>query len=164
MDVSTLAKQTLKWKAKEPWTTYCIFCRNAGILCLIGVANLMDLPPLFLIDDLCAYEYREIYYPAPLLELWMRSAQPPISLLSYERQLNKFIFSVCTGRTSIALHPEPARANWICKSLQFNQFVPRRNTEVYLIEFGESFQCWVSVTGCFFSSVRYFPSLLDRYF
>uniref|UniRef100_A0A2C9VJ27 Uncharacterized protein n=1 Tax=Manihot esculenta TaxID=3983 RepID=A0A2C9VJ27_MANES len=94
----------------------------------------------------------------------MRSAQPPISLLSYERQLNKFIFSVCTGRTSIALHPEPARANWICKSLQFNQFVPRRNTEVYLIEFGESFQCWVSVTGCFFSSVRYFPSLLDRYF
>uniref|UniRef100_A0A2C9VMJ2 Uncharacterized protein n=1 Tax=Manihot esculenta TaxID=3983 RepID=A0A2C9VMJ2_MANES len=94
-----------------------------GISCLIEVVNLMDLPPLFLIDDLCAYEYREIYYPAPLLELWMRSAQPPISLLFYERQLNKFIFSVCTKRTSIALHSEPSRANWICKSLQFNHLV-----------------------------------------
>ncbi|KAG8644865.1 sister chromatid cohesion 1 protein 1 [Manihot esculenta] len=47
------------------------------IMSTMKVANLMDLPPTVLMDDLYTPENRQIYYPAPLLELWMKSTQPP---------------------------------------------------------------------------------------
>lgn len=39
--------------------------------------DLMDIPPVVLACGLFDKGNRQIYYPAPLLELWMRSTQPP---------------------------------------------------------------------------------------
>ncbi|GFY83485.1 Rad21/Rec8-like family protein [Actinidia rufa] len=41
------------------------------------IKDLMDLPPTVLVCGLFATGNREIHYPAPLLELWMKSTQPP---------------------------------------------------------------------------------------
>lgn len=41
------------------------------------IGNLMDLPPTVLLCGLFTTGNREIHYPAPLLELWVRSTQPP---------------------------------------------------------------------------------------
>ncbi|KAG5533540.1 hypothetical protein RHGRI_027657 [Rhododendron griersonianum] len=41
------------------------------------IGNLMDLPPIVLLCGLFTTGNREIHYPAPLLELWVRSTQPP---------------------------------------------------------------------------------------
>ncbi|PSS32518.1 Sister chromatid cohesion 1 protein [Actinidia chinensis var. chinensis] len=41
------------------------------------IKDLMDLPPTVLVCGLFATGNGEIHYPAPLLELWMRSTQPP---------------------------------------------------------------------------------------
>ncbi|XP_059627076.1 sister chromatid cohesion 1 protein 1 [Cornus florida] len=50
-------------------------CLNS--MSTMKIANLMELPPVVLICGLFDTGNREIYYPAPLLELWMRSTQPP---------------------------------------------------------------------------------------
>lgn len=47
------------------------------IMFTMKVANLMELPPTVLIDDLATNGNTQIYYPAPLLELWKKSTQPP---------------------------------------------------------------------------------------
>lgn len=54
-----------------------IWQARRDIMSTMKVANLMDLPPTVLMDDLYTPENRQIYYPAPLLELWMKSTQPP---------------------------------------------------------------------------------------
>ncbi|GFY82084.1 Rad21/Rec8-like family protein [Actinidia rufa] len=41
------------------------------------IRDLMDLPPTVLVCGLFVTGNRGIHYPAPLLELWMRSTQPP---------------------------------------------------------------------------------------
>lgn len=41
------------------------------------IGNLMDLPPTVLLSELFTTGNREVHYPAPLLELWVRSTQPP---------------------------------------------------------------------------------------
>ena len=43
----------------------------------VKIANLMELPPSTLIDGILTSGTGEIQYPAPLLELWMRSIQLP---------------------------------------------------------------------------------------
>ncbi|KAF7132590.1 hypothetical protein RHSIM_Rhsim09G0179600 [Rhododendron simsii] len=50
-------------------------CFNAMSTMKIG--NLMDLPPTVLLCGLFTTGNREVHYPAPLLELWVRSTQPP---------------------------------------------------------------------------------------
>ncbi|EEF41480.1 cohesin subunit rad21, putative [Ricinus communis] len=67
------------------------------IMSKMKTANLMELPPLVLIDDLSANANGEIYYPAPLLELWMKSTQPPHDSPS--------------ARTSAPLPPEPSSSS-----------------------------------------------------
>ncbi|KAJ6309415.1 hypothetical protein OIU77_015214 [Salix suchowensis] len=63
-----------------------------GIMSTSKISNLMELPPTVLIDD---NGNREIYYPAPLLELWNKSTRPPHESPSEER-------------TSAPLPPEPS--------------------------------------------------------
>ncbi|KAL2317099.1 hypothetical protein Fmac_030975 [Flemingia macrophylla] len=41
------------------------------------IANLMKLPPVVLIGDLFTRENNDIYYPKPILDLWIKSNQPP---------------------------------------------------------------------------------------
>ncbi|XP_050208798.1 sister chromatid cohesion 1 protein 1 isoform X2 [Mercurialis annua] len=67
------------------------------IMSTMKVADMMRLPPLVLIDDLSTNGGKEIYYPAPLLELWMRSTQPPHDSPS--------------ARTSVPLPPEPSSSS-----------------------------------------------------
>ncbi|KAJ6901222.1 hypothetical protein NC651_019082 [Populus alba x Populus x berolinensis] len=65
-----------------------------GIMSTTKISNLMELPPTVLIDD---NGNREIYYPAPLLELWTKSTQPPHDSPS--------------ERTSAPLPPEPSKSS-----------------------------------------------------
>lgn len=44
---------------------------------IMKMTDLMDIPPVVLACGLFAKGSKQIYYPAPLLELWMRSTQPP---------------------------------------------------------------------------------------
>jgi len=37
----------------------------------------MKLPPVALSGDLFTAENNDIYYPAPILDLWIKSIQPP---------------------------------------------------------------------------------------
>ncbi|WCJ19937.1 Sister chromatid cohesion 1 protein 1 [Euphorbia peplus] len=60
------------------------------------VADLMELPPLVVLEDLSTRD-NQIYYPAPLLDLWRRSTQPPHDSPS--------------ARTSVPLPPEPSSAS-----------------------------------------------------
>ncbi|CAL0317623.1 unnamed protein product [Lupinus luteus] len=48
-----------------------------NIMSSTKIANLMKLPPVVLIGDLYNNENGDIYYPAPLLDLWTKSTQPP---------------------------------------------------------------------------------------
>ncbi|KAK3229502.1 hypothetical protein Dsin_001383 [Dipteronia sinensis] len=50
---------------------------SSDLLSTVKIANLMELPPLVLVDDLFTKENRAIYYPDALLELWTKSTQPP---------------------------------------------------------------------------------------
>ncbi|KAF3976793.1 hypothetical protein CMV_000048 [Castanea mollissima] len=51
--------------------------KHADIMSTMKIVNLMELPPVVLIGDLFINGAREVYYPPPLLELWMKSIQPP---------------------------------------------------------------------------------------
>ncbi|CAM8965011.1 unnamed protein product [Rhodiola kirilowii] len=67
-----------------------------------GLPNLklsyrMELPPLVLLFGLFTTGNQEIYYPAPILELWTRSTQPPHDTPS--------------GRTSPPQPPEPSSSS-----------------------------------------------------
>ncbi|KAG8380863.1 hypothetical protein BUALT_Bualt06G0060700 [Buddleja alternifolia] len=44
---------------------------------MMKIATLMDLPSVVLMEKLFENANKQIYYPAPLLEVWMRSTQPP---------------------------------------------------------------------------------------
>ncbi|KAI8027314.1 Sister chromatid cohesion 1 protein 1 [Camellia lanceoleosa] len=61
------------------------------------IGNLMELPPVALICGLSTTGNREIHYPAPLLELWMRSTIPTRGLPS--------------GRKSPPQPPEPSSSS-----------------------------------------------------
>ncbi|XP_010658236.1 sister chromatid cohesion 1 protein 1 isoform X2 [Vitis vinifera] len=51
--------------------------RRKNLMPIVKIANLMELPPSTLIDGILTSGTGEIQYPAPLLELWMRSIQLP---------------------------------------------------------------------------------------
>ncbi|XP_019461100.1 PREDICTED: sister chromatid cohesion 1 protein 1 isoform X2 [Lupinus angustifolius] len=48
-----------------------------NIMSSTKIAKLMKIPPVALISDLYNNETGDIYYPAPLLDLWNKSTQPP---------------------------------------------------------------------------------------
>ncbi|XP_061351696.1 sister chromatid cohesion 1 protein 1 [Gastrolobium bilobum] len=51
--------------------------KRTDIMSSTKIATLMKLPPVVLIGDLFTSENKDIYYPAPILELWIKSTQPP---------------------------------------------------------------------------------------
>ncbi|KAL2549793.1 Sister chromatid cohesion 1 protein 1 [Forsythia ovata] len=67
--------------------------KNLNVMSTMKIARLMELPPVVLTEELFGGN-REVHYPAPLLELWLRSTQPPQDSPS--------------GRTSV---PEPPEAS-----------------------------------------------------
>ncbi|CAA2998325.1 sister chromatid cohesion 1 1 [Olea europaea subsp. europaea] len=50
--------------------------KNLNVMPTMKIARLMELPPVVLMEKLFMGN-REVHYPAPLLELWMRITQPP---------------------------------------------------------------------------------------
>uniref|UniRef100_A0A2N9IX06 Rad21/Rec8-like protein N-terminal domain-containing protein n=1 Tax=Fagus sylvatica TaxID=28930 RepID=A0A2N9IX06_FAGSY len=68
--------------------------KRADIKSTMKIANLMDLPPVVLIGDLFINGSTTVYYPQPLLKLWMKSIQPPHDSAS--------------ERTSPPVPPEPS--------------------------------------------------------
>ncbi|KAL6977504.1 hypothetical protein U1Q18_026303, partial [Sarracenia purpurea var. burkii] len=72
------------------------------------IGNLMELPPIVLICGL-ATGNGEIHYPEPLLELWMRSTQPPFDSIS--------------GRISPPPPPEPSSSSPADRA-QYNDPMP----------------------------------------
>uniref|UniRef100_A0A7N0RII7 Rad21/Rec8-like protein N-terminal domain-containing protein n=1 Tax=Kalanchoe fedtschenkoi TaxID=63787 RepID=A0A7N0RII7_KALFE len=67
--------------------------QSTGVLPNMKLSYLMELPPLVLLCGLFINESQEIYYPPPILELWMRNTQPPQDTPS--------------GKTSLPQPPEP---------------------------------------------------------
>ncbi|WVY89990.1 hypothetical protein V8G54_035504 [Vigna mungo] len=51
--------------------------QQTNVLSSTKIANLMKLPPVALSGDLFTAENNDIYYPAPILDLWIKSIQPP---------------------------------------------------------------------------------------
>ncbi|XP_023552287.1 sister chromatid cohesion 1 protein 1-like [Cucurbita pepo subsp. pepo] len=51
--------------------------KRTGAMSSMKIATLMDLPPVVLSGRLFTDGSREVYYPAPLLELWMKSIRDP---------------------------------------------------------------------------------------
>ncbi|KAK7385785.1 hypothetical protein VNO78_31644 [Psophocarpus tetragonolobus] len=51
--------------------------KQADVMSSKKIANLMKLPPVVLIGDLFTAENNDIYYPTPILDLWIKSIQPP---------------------------------------------------------------------------------------
>ncbi|GLT78914.1 hypothetical protein SLA2020_504320 [Shorea laevis] len=49
---------------------------RTNIMSRMKIAKLMDLPAVVLMDDMFSNGIQEIHYPVPLMELWIRSAQP----------------------------------------------------------------------------------------
>ncbi|KAF5947813.1 hypothetical protein HYC85_013770 [Camellia sinensis] len=70
------------------------------------IGNLMELPPVALICGLSTTGNREIHYPAPLLELWMRSTIPTRDLPSGKTNLQ-----LDAGRKSPPQPPEPSSSS-----------------------------------------------------
>ncbi|PQQ17002.1 hypothetical protein Pyn_22983 [Prunus yedoensis var. nudiflora] len=60
----------------------------------VKIVNLMELPPIVLLGDLFTTGSRDILYPHPLLDPWMKSTRPPHASLSEQ--------------TSPPLPPEPS--------------------------------------------------------
>ncbi|XP_041025455.1 sister chromatid cohesion 1 protein 1 isoform X2 [Juglans microcarpa x Juglans regia] len=67
--------------------------KHTEIMSTMKIANLMELPPVVLIGGLFINGSKAVHYPPPLLELWMKSIQPPHGSAS--------------ERTSPPLPPEP---------------------------------------------------------
>ncbi|XP_056160013.1 sister chromatid cohesion 1 protein 1 [Syzygium oleosum] len=70
--------------------------KRTSVMTSMKIAHLMELPPTVLACGLLN-ENRRVYYPQPLMELWMRSIQPPHDTPS--------------GRTSLPLPPEPSSSS-----------------------------------------------------
>ncbi|XP_073221640.1 sister chromatid cohesion 1 protein 1 [Cicer arietinum] len=51
--------------------------KGTDIMSSTKIVDLMKLPPVTLMGDLYSSVNRDIYYPAPLLDLWIKSTQPP---------------------------------------------------------------------------------------
>lgn len=51
--------------------------QGTDIMSSTKIVDLMKLPPVTLMGDLYSSVNRDIYYPAPLLDLWIKSTQPP---------------------------------------------------------------------------------------
>lgn len=86
----------------------------------IKISVLMDLPPVVLSGNLFTDGGREVYYPAPLLQLWMKSIRHPHDSSS-GRCTTQIIFSFIVfggkckfghlsfvGRDSAPQPPEPS--------------------------------------------------------
>lgn len=60
-------------------TQFIILCvmQRTGLVSTMKIAYLMEVPPIVLIDDLFTTGNREVYYPRPLMEMWIKSTQPP---------------------------------------------------------------------------------------
>ncbi|KAK4385307.1 Sister chromatid cohesion 1 protein 1 [Sesamum angolense] len=66
-------------------------------LSTMKIATLMDLPSVVLVEKLVTSGNRQVHYPAALLEMWMRSTQPPHDSPS--------------GRSSHPQPPEPSSSS-----------------------------------------------------
>ncbi|KAL6291127.1 hypothetical protein ACE6H2_008637 [Prunus campanulata] len=53
------------------------FRQRKDVMATMKIVNLMELPPIVLIGDLFTTGSRDIYYPRPLLDLWMKSTRTP---------------------------------------------------------------------------------------
>nr|KYP73083.1 Sister chromatid cohesion 1 protein 1 [Cajanus cajan] len=51
--------------------------KQPNVMSATKIANLMKLPPVVLIGDLFTRENNDIYYPKPILDLWIKSNQAP---------------------------------------------------------------------------------------
>uniref|UniRef100_A0A803QRM3 Rad21/Rec8-like protein N-terminal domain-containing protein n=2 Tax=Cannabis sativa TaxID=3483 RepID=A0A803QRM3_CANSA len=51
--------------------------KRTGLVSNMKIAHLMELPPTVLMDDLFRTGIREVYYPRPLMEMWIKSVQIP---------------------------------------------------------------------------------------
>ncbi|PQP97726.1 sister chromatid cohesion 1 protein 1 [Prunus yedoensis var. nudiflora] len=51
--------------------------KRTDVMATMKIVNLMELPPIVLIGDLFTTASRDIYYPRPLLDLWMKSTRTP---------------------------------------------------------------------------------------
>ncbi|AES99472.2 sister chromatid cohesion 1 protein, putative [Medicago truncatula] len=51
--------------------------KRHDIMSSTKIANLMEVPPVALNGGLLSRVNKDIYYPAPLLDLWIKSTQPP---------------------------------------------------------------------------------------
>ncbi|ONI24682.1 hypothetical protein PRUPE_2G254800 [Prunus persica] len=51
--------------------------KRTDVMATMKIVNLMELPPIVLIGDLFTTGSRDIYYPRPLLDLWMKSTRTP---------------------------------------------------------------------------------------
>lgn len=100
------------------------FLQNVKHMFTMKVAQLMDLPPVALIYGLPGHGNTEIYYPRPLLELWMRSTQIHLPYDSPSGQSSVICFSLTiknrwkyqifyyfVGRTSAPQPPEPVSSS-----------------------------------------------------
>ncbi|XP_068340208.1 sister chromatid cohesion 1 protein 1 [Pyrus communis] len=63
-DPSDLSRDARKWKRKD-------------VMATMKIANLMDLPPKVLMEDLFTTGSKNVYYPRPLLDMWMKSVPTP---------------------------------------------------------------------------------------
>lgn len=46
-------------------------------LSMMKIGTVIDLPSIVLVEKLFMNGYRQVYFPVPLLEMWIRSIQPP---------------------------------------------------------------------------------------
>lgn len=53
------------------------FLQHLDFMSRMKTSTLMELPPLVLIEKLFSNGTGEVHFPAPLMQLWMRSTQPP---------------------------------------------------------------------------------------
>ncbi|KAI5346926.1 hypothetical protein L3X38_014805 [Prunus dulcis] len=51
--------------------------KRTDVMATMKIVNLMELPPIVLIGDSFTTGSRDIYYPRPLLDLWMKSTRTP---------------------------------------------------------------------------------------
>ncbi|PON51391.1 Rad21/Rec8-like protein [Parasponia andersonii] len=51
--------------------------KRTSLVSTMKISHLMELPPIVLIDDLLTTGNREVYYPQPLMEMWLKSTQIP---------------------------------------------------------------------------------------
>ncbi|TQD77806.1 hypothetical protein C1H46_036636 [Malus baccata] len=51
--------------------------RRKDVMATMKMANLMDLPPKVLMEDLFTTGSKNVYYPRPLLDMWMKSVRTP---------------------------------------------------------------------------------------